>query len=99
MSNITSPNETFAHWSDEFGISIRASIGGIEICEWNFLLMTIIGMHQGVEIEHPGLTKKDLFSNLLYGYSVLVNGMLTFDVISRRNLILMAITDMNKTYC
>jgi hypothetical protein len=65
MSNITNINDTFAHWSDEFGIGIRASIGGIEICEWNFLLMTIIGMHQGVEIGHPGMTKKIFISNLL----------------------------------
>jgi hypothetical protein len=74
MSNITNPNDTFAHWSDQFGIGIRASIGGIEICEWNFLLMAIVGMHQGVEIGHPGMTKK-IFSVIYFtGYSILVNG-------------------------
>jgi hypothetical protein len=33
MSNITNPNDTFAHWTDEFGIGIRAPIGRIEICD------------------------------------------------------------------
>jgi hypothetical protein len=74
MSNITNLNDTFAHWSDEFGIGIRASIGGIEICEFNFLLMTIIGMHQGVEIRHPGMTRKIFLVIYLTGYSILVNG-------------------------
>jgi hypothetical protein len=78
MSNVTNLNDTFAHWSDQFGIGIRASIGGIEICEWNFLLMTIFGMHQGVEIGHPGITKKIFLVIYLTGYLILANGMLFF---------------------
>jgi hypothetical protein len=66
MTNITNLNDTFAHWTDEFGIHVRRSICAIEICEWNFLLTAIIGMYKGVEIGHPGLTKKDLFSNLFH---------------------------------
>ena len=41
------------HWSDEFGSGVRASIFFIELLEWIFLLIGVIGMYLGIEIGHP----------------------------------------------
>ena len=44
---------TVNHWSDEYGGAVRASIFIIELLEWIFLLIGVIGMYLGIEIGHP----------------------------------------------
>ena len=48
---------TVSHWSDEYGSAVRASIFIIELLEWIFLLICVIGMYIGIEIGHPSKKK------------------------------------------
>ena len=53
---------TVSHWSDEYGDAVRASIFIIELLEWIFLLIGVIGMYIGIEIGHPSKKIYSIYS-------------------------------------